>query len=188
MRLFRVPSGKQASRRITQRNLYSVLSYVDRENPVGSRLLTVPNGPHGTAKQAIFSDHQASQYKRLVDWAGQFARQSTPQSLPTLGPAAPFEPAGQLRRRCSRKRPEGRGRCRRMEEAVGQTRRRPQAGQTGRPGQRFLQSAGRPVGSRDLQSPLRAPEETSDRSGVSGILSASHIGQGGPLATPWRKG
>ena len=34
LRLFRVPTGKQASRRITQRNLYSVLPFVDRDNPV----------------------------------------------------------------------------------------------------------------------------------------------------------
>ena len=94
LRLFRVPTGKQASRRITQRNLYSVLPYVDRDNPVGSRLLTVPNGPHGTAKQAIFTEHQAGQYKRMIDWAGQFAQQSTPDSPPTLAPATPFEPAG----------------------------------------------------------------------------------------------
>ena len=86
--------GKQASRRITQRNLYSVLSFVDRDNPAGSRLLTAPNGPHGTAKQAIFNEHQTAQYKRMVDWASQFAQQSTPDSPPTLAPAAPFEPAG----------------------------------------------------------------------------------------------
>ena len=94
LRLFRVPSGKQASRRITQRNLYSVLPYVDRDNPAISRLLTAANGPHGTAKQAIFSDHQASQYQRMADWASQLAGQSTPDSPPTLAPAMPFEPAG----------------------------------------------------------------------------------------------
>ena len=94
LRLFRVPTGKTASRRITQRNLYSVLPYLDRDNPASSRLLTAPNGPHGTVKQAIFTEHQAGQYKRMIDWAGQFAGQSAPDSIPTLAPATPFESAG----------------------------------------------------------------------------------------------
>ncbi len=93
LRLFRVPTGKSASRRITQRNLYSVLPFVDRENPTGSRLLTAPSGPHGTAKHAIFNEHQAAQYKRMVDWVSQLARQSTPEAPLTLNPATPFEPA-----------------------------------------------------------------------------------------------
>jgi len=94
LRLFRVPAGKQANRRITQRNLCSVLPFVDRNNPMSSRLLTAPNGPHGTAKQAIFKQPQAAQYQRLVDWANQLAQQSTPDSPTTFAPEAPFESVG----------------------------------------------------------------------------------------------
>jgi hypothetical protein len=94
LRLFRVPIGKVASRRITQRNLYSVLPYMDRQNPVGSRLLTVPNGPHGTAKYAIFNAHEAGQYKRVFDWAYQLSQQPSPresQGPPTLATTPSFE-------------------------------------------------------------------------------------------------
>jgi hypothetical protein len=89
LRLFRVPMGKSASRRITQRNLYSVLSFVNRENPLNSRLLTVPSVPHGTSKLAIFNEYQAGQYKRLVDWTNQLAQQPMLETPATLGAAAP---------------------------------------------------------------------------------------------------
>jgi hypothetical protein len=92
LRLFRIPTGKSASRRITQRNLYSALSFVDRDNPTASRLLTVPSGPHGTSKIAIFNEHQAAQYRRLVEWTSQLAGQSSTSDVPvTLNPA--FMPA-----------------------------------------------------------------------------------------------
>jgi hypothetical protein len=73
LRLFHVPAVTVAGRRITQRNLYSVLSFVDRDDPMHSRLLTVPLAPHGNAKSAIFNEHQISQYKRLFDWTRQLA-------------------------------------------------------------------------------------------------------------------
>jgi hypothetical protein len=91
LRLFRVPAGKSASRRITQRNLYAVLPLVDRENPMNSRLLTAPNGPHGAAKHGVFTEHQTAQYKRLIDWANQLTQQSTPETIATLTPAAPVK-------------------------------------------------------------------------------------------------
>ena len=130
LRLFRVPTGKLASRRITQRNLYSVLPFVDRENPAGSRLLTAPNGPHGTAKQAIFNEHQAAQYKRMVDWAASLAQQSTPESPATLDARGALR-AGRprLRRRRYRKRPERPVRC-------------PSAGKASRPDARAARNAG----------------------------------------------
>jgi hypothetical protein len=93
LRLFRVPTGKQASRRITQRNLYAVLSFIDRENPGGSRLLTAPNAPHGTAKYAIFDEHQAAQYKRLIDWVGQLGPQATTDGSEMFTAGSPMEPA-----------------------------------------------------------------------------------------------
>jgi hypothetical protein len=100
LRLFRIPTGRSASRRITQRNLYSALSFVDRENPAASRLLTVPSGPHGTAKIAIFNEHQAAQYRRLVEWTSQLAGQPSTSDAPvTLNPmfmpAPASGPAGQ---------------------------------------------------------------------------------------------
>jgi hypothetical protein len=82
LRLFRIPTGKTASRRMTQRNLYSALTFIDRDNPAASRLLTVPSGPHGTAKIAIFNEHQAAQYRRLIEWANQLAGQPPGSDAP----------------------------------------------------------------------------------------------------------
>ena len=101
LRLFRIPTGRTASRRITQRNLYSAMSFVDRDNPAASRLLTVPSGPHGTAKIAIFNEHQAAQYRRLVEWTNQLAGQPSGADMPAtlnsmLIPARPNGPPAQM--------------------------------------------------------------------------------------------
>ena len=70
MKLIRISAGKSPSRHFTQRNLYSVLHYVDQENPSKSKLLTAAAGPHGTVQNAIFSEREAAQYKRLVELGG----------------------------------------------------------------------------------------------------------------------
>ncbi len=66
-RLLRIPPGKSASRRLTQRNLHGTLAWIDRDEPARSKLLTVPVRPHGSA-DAIFTDHQHDQYQRIVNW------------------------------------------------------------------------------------------------------------------------
>lgn len=73
-RLLRMPPGGPPSRRLTQRNLYATLQWVDRLRPEQSPLLTVPIRPHGTARAPIFADHQLSQYRQLVDWCCRVAR------------------------------------------------------------------------------------------------------------------
>ncbi len=93
MRLARIPAGRPATRRITQRNLYSALKYVDRDNPSASRLLSAAVKPHGTVQHAIFDEHQASQYRRLAEWVAQIAEQSMPDSPATVTPTAGTEPA-----------------------------------------------------------------------------------------------
>jgi hypothetical protein len=92
LRLFRASGNKLASRRITQRNLYSVLQYVNMDNPQASRLLSVASEPHGTARYAIFNEHQASQYKRLIDWANLLAHPSTPDAPATVDSPDVVEP------------------------------------------------------------------------------------------------
>jgi hypothetical protein len=95
LRLFRSSGNKSASRRITQRNLYSALQFVDMNNPLASRLLTAPSEPHGSARYAVFNEHQALQYKRLVDWVSQLSHQPASES-PALAvlPAAIEPPPG----------------------------------------------------------------------------------------------
>ena len=94
LRLFRATAGRSVSRRITQRNLHAVLSFVDCQNPAASQLLIVPTGPHGTVEHAIFSRHQAAQFQRLVNWTNQLAGQSSPELPPTRNLVAPWAPDG----------------------------------------------------------------------------------------------
>jgi hypothetical protein len=96
LRLFRTSGNQLASRRITQRNLYSVLQFIDLETPQSSRLLTAPSGPHGTARYAIFNEHQASQYRRMADWANQLAHQPEQEVPSTVTPPAVVEPPAPL--------------------------------------------------------------------------------------------
>jgi hypothetical protein len=73
LRLVRIPTGKAATKRITQRNLASVLQFIDRENPMSSKLLKIPCNPHGTAQHAIFNEREEAQFERLAAWAYQVA-------------------------------------------------------------------------------------------------------------------
>ncbi len=83
-RLLRIPSGRPASRRLTQRNLHSTLQWVDRKDPAASPILTAPIRPHGPAKTAVFTDQHVTQYKQLVDWVYQVARRAEPQAVATV--------------------------------------------------------------------------------------------------------
>lgn len=91
LRLSRIPAaGRPSSRRITQRNLYSVLKFVDRENPAASRLLIAASRPHGTVQHAIFDERQATQYRHLIAWVAQLADQGLQESPASVVPG----PAG----------------------------------------------------------------------------------------------
>jgi hypothetical protein len=95
LRLSRVAGGTSSSRRSTQRNLYSVLKYIDLTNPSESRLLTAARLPHGTVQHAIFTEREASQYQRIADWTDQLAGQPTervPASVTRRKPAEVTEP------------------------------------------------------------------------------------------------
>ena len=74
-RLMRAAFNQPAGRRLTQRNLHAVLQYIDYGVPQSSRFLTAISGPHGPVRTPIFTDHQAGQYKRLVDWVNLVTRQ-----------------------------------------------------------------------------------------------------------------
>jgi hypothetical protein len=83
-RLQRTALDQPGGRRMTQRNIYAVLRYVDRENPLASRILTVPAAPHGAAKTPVFTEHQIVQYKRLVDWVLQLGPVAMPEPPATI--------------------------------------------------------------------------------------------------------
>jgi hypothetical protein len=91
LKLLRIPVGRVTSRRATQRNLYATLSSVNRDDPNESPLLLAPTRPHGTTKTAIFTNHDAAQYKMLVDWVAKVSNYegpSKPATVPATVPAA----------------------------------------------------------------------------------------------------
>ena len=92
-RLLRLPPGRPASRRLTQRNLHSTLQWIDREQPAASPLLTAPIRPHGTARAAVFTNHRAAQYKQILDWVHWVARSEA--VLPASHERQADEPVGQ---------------------------------------------------------------------------------------------
>jgi hypothetical protein len=90
LRLQRTTLDQPAGRRMTQRNIYTVLRYVDRDNPLASRILTVPIAPHGTAKTAVFTEHQVTQYKRLVEWVLLLGPSDMPELPATIPNSQPI--------------------------------------------------------------------------------------------------
>jgi len=62
------PGARQSlSRRMTRRNLFAALGYVDRGNPRQSQLLTITKTPHG-GSAAVFSESEAHQVQLLEKW------------------------------------------------------------------------------------------------------------------------
>lgn len=78
LRLYR-SVGTTSSRRMTQRNIHSVLSFIDLEKPSSSRLLVAASGPHGTAEHAIFGEREAAQYQQIANWVNLLAGPTTPE-------------------------------------------------------------------------------------------------------------
>jgi hypothetical protein len=68
-RLLRPPAGQVPSKRFTQRNLYAVLAYLDKDNPEKSPLLELPRGQHGTTVGRVFDKRSEHQLEELVSWA-----------------------------------------------------------------------------------------------------------------------
>ncbi len=87
MPLFRVSRHKSPSRRMTQRNLHSVMQFVDRRKPSASRLLACCVGPHGPAKRPVFGQRQGGQYKRLLIWTLMLAGRPTDRAAATVSMA-----------------------------------------------------------------------------------------------------
>jgi hypothetical protein len=81
-RLLRAPQNQPAGRRLTQRNLHAVLQYISYADTPSSRLLTAISKPHGPVKTPIFTDHQAGQYKHMLDWVNLLTRQPGTSEIP----------------------------------------------------------------------------------------------------------
>ncbi len=95
LRLWHIASSRPSSRRTTQRNLFSALQFIDRENPSASKLLTAVTKPHGTVPHPIFGERQVLQYQRLLGWVSEIARPDVaeqPESAARRGPPEVVEP------------------------------------------------------------------------------------------------
>ena len=97
MRLFRVSKDKSPSRRMTQRNLHSLLQFIDRENPAESPLVKACSGPHGDKQKSVFAEGQEEQQRRIVIWALLLAHQPAADQPATVSrpPQAPGDAAAQ---------------------------------------------------------------------------------------------
>jgi hypothetical protein len=95
----RTPLSQPPSRRVTQRNLYATLRWIDWENPGNSPLLTAAGSPHGHLPAAVFTDRQFGQYRRLAEWVYRVAQKPLPAEaasgyLPGPAPTGPAAAGG----------------------------------------------------------------------------------------------
>jgi hypothetical protein len=88
--------GRAVTRRLTQRNLFATLQMIDRGCPEESPLLTMPRGPHGDAKSAVFGHRDARQRDQIAAWVRQVTSgASEPQPATIAKPnAALLQTAG----------------------------------------------------------------------------------------------
>ena len=95
-RLTRIPSHRPPSRRVTQRNLYNTLQWIDNQHPAKSPLLTVPTRPHGPTRIVLFSDTTTRRYQQLVAWVYSVTQQGGSPVSPLTMPLAGTPPAKAL--------------------------------------------------------------------------------------------
>lgn len=81
--LLRPSSGQMMTKRFTQRNLFTVLQYLDKESPEESRLVTVPQERHGGTQTPVFDKRSQHQLDDLIAWAKHLAPRPTQVSLPS---------------------------------------------------------------------------------------------------------
>lgn len=89
--LLRPSTGQLMSKRFTQRNLFTVLQFVDKEKPDESRLLTLPQERHGGTSAPVFDKRTQHQFDDLTAWVKQISAKPQQVSLPTtIGPSQPI--------------------------------------------------------------------------------------------------
>ena len=86
--LLRPAAGQMMSKRFTQRNLFTVLQYMDKDKPEESRLVTMPQERHGSALTPVFDKRSQHQLDDLIAWGKLLAPKPPQVVLPaTIGPA-----------------------------------------------------------------------------------------------------
>jgi hypothetical protein len=84
--LLRAPAGLNSPQRFTQRNLYAVLQFVDRNDPLNSPLFTKPQSPHGSGTTAAFDARNRAQLQELQTWLEQIAYRKESPPPATIDP------------------------------------------------------------------------------------------------------
>ena len=86
--LLRPAAGQMMSKRFTQRNLFTVLQYMDKDNPEESRLVTMPQERHGSTLAPVFDKRSQHQLDDLIAWGKLLVPKPQQVALPaTIGPA-----------------------------------------------------------------------------------------------------
>jgi hypothetical protein len=88
LRLLRPPTGLGSPQRFTQRNLYAVLPFIDKNDPENSSLLTKAQEAHGDAKSPPIDPRNKAQLQELRSWVEYVANKQPPASLATIDPKA----------------------------------------------------------------------------------------------------
>ncbi|WP_254508067.1 hypothetical protein [Anatilimnocola floriformis] len=86
--LLRPPAGIGSAQKFTQRNLYAVLQFVDRDEPANSALLNKPQAPHGGGTAAALDVRSRSQLQELQTWVEQLAYRKDAPTPATIDPQA----------------------------------------------------------------------------------------------------
>jgi hypothetical protein len=98
LQLMRPPTGIGAPTRFTHRNIYSALQYIDRDDPLSSPLLRVPQEPHGGATLAVFDLRSRNQLHELQTWVEQLStRPQPPPPEPATIPPTTVQYSSQVR-------------------------------------------------------------------------------------------
>jgi hypothetical protein len=66
--LSRSPLEKVAARRLTERNLYNTLQWLDHDNPLDSKLLSAAREPHGPNQASGATGVGTAKYQELANW------------------------------------------------------------------------------------------------------------------------
>ena len=80
--LLRPAPGQVANQRFSQRNLYSTLRFINRDDPLGSPLLIMPQRRHGGASGPIFDERTRGQLEELSAWVAMTVAKPPPPAPP----------------------------------------------------------------------------------------------------------
>jgi len=93
--LLKPATGQVANQRFSQRNLYSTLRFVDRDDPLSSPLVVMPQRRHGGASGPIFNERTKAQLDELTEWVRLVTAAKTPPvSLERIDPGSSLLTSG----------------------------------------------------------------------------------------------